>query len=53
VVCRRLVKHGHRPGEENEVTLRTVEMLMEYEPGSYVDRISPTPLLMIVPLQDP
>ena len=32
----------------NEVTLRTVEMLGEYEPGSYVARISPTPLLMIV-----
>jgi uncharacterized protein len=33
---------------KNEVTLRTVEMLMEYEPGTYVERISPTPLLMII-----
>jgi uncharacterized protein len=32
----------------NEVTLRTVEMLMEYEPGVYMERISPTPLLMVV-----
>ncbi|HZP44942.1 MAG TPA: alpha/beta hydrolase [Candidatus Binataceae bacterium] len=32
----------------NQVTLRTVEMLSEYEPGSYIDRISPTPLLMII-----
>ena len=32
----------------NEVTLRTVEMLGEYEPGSYIERISPTPLLMII-----
>ncbi|MGH7880151.1 MAG: alpha/beta hydrolase, partial [Candidatus Binataceae bacterium] len=36
------------PAWRNEVTLRTVEMLGEYEPGSYVDRISPTPLLMII-----
>jgi uncharacterized protein len=32
----------------NEVTLRTVEMLGEYEPGSYIERISPTPLLMVI-----
>ena len=36
----------------NEVTLRTVEMLGEYEPGSYIGRISPTPLLMIVARDD-
>ena len=36
----------------NEVTLRTVEMLGEYEPGSYIARISPTPLLMIVARED-
>jgi fermentation-respiration switch protein FrsA (DUF1100 family) len=36
----------------NEVTLRTVEMLGEYEPGSYIGRISPTPLLMIVARED-
>jgi len=29
-----------------------VEMLMEYEPGSYVERISPTPLLMIIGAHD-
>lgn len=40
------------PSWKNEVTLRTVEMLMEYEPGSYVDRISPTPLLMVIAAQD-
>ncbi len=32
----------------NEVTLRTVEMLGEYEPRDYVSRISPTPLLMVI-----
>ena len=36
------------PAWRNQVTLRTVEMLGEYEPGSYVDRISPTPLLMLI-----
>jgi hypothetical protein len=36
------------PAWSNQVTLRTVEMLGEYEPGSYIDRISPTPLLMLI-----
>src|SRR5919204_5954925 len=36
------------PAWRNEVTLRTVEMLMEYEPEAYLERISPTPLLMVV-----
>lgn len=40
------------PTWRNEVTLRTVEMLTEYEPGSYVARISPTPLLVIVARDD-
>jgi uncharacterized protein len=40
------------PGWRNEVTLRTVELLMEYEPGAYVERISPTPLLMVVAAKD-
>jgi hypothetical protein len=36
------------PAWKNEVTVRTVEMLMEYEPWTYIDRVSPTPLLMII-----
>jgi uncharacterized protein len=36
----------------NEVTLRTLEMLMEYEPGSYIGKISPTPLMMVVAVGD-
>jgi hypothetical protein len=36
----------------NEVTLRTVEMLGEYEPGSYIERISPTPILMVIADED-
>ena len=36
----------------NEVTLRSVEMFMEYEPGSYIGFISPTPLMMVVALGD-
>ncbi len=32
----------------NEVTLRSIEMYSEYEPGSYIERVAPTPLLMIV-----
>jgi fermentation-respiration switch protein FrsA (DUF1100 family) len=40
------------PSWKNEVTLRSVEMLSEYEPGSYIGFISPTPLLLIVALGD-
>jgi fermentation-respiration switch protein FrsA (DUF1100 family) len=36
------------PAWRNEVTLRTVEMLGEYEPGTYLPHISPTPLLLLV-----
>lgn len=36
----------------NEVTLRSVEMTAEYEPGDYIARITPTPLLMVVADQD-
>jgi fermentation-respiration switch protein FrsA (DUF1100 family) len=46
-----------RPPEEranwrNEVTVRTWELYDEYEPAAFIDRIAPTPLLMIVPLDD-
>jgi hypothetical protein len=46
-----------RPLEErhnwrNEVTLRSWELYDEYEPAALIDRISPTPLLMIVPIDD-
>ncbi|MBB6309901.1 alpha/beta hydrolase [Xanthobacter tagetidis] len=40
------------PSRRNEVTVRSAEMLREYEPGSYIERISPTPLLMIVGTRD-
>ena len=35
------------PNWKNEVTLRSVEMLAEYNPIAYIDQISPTPLLML------
>jgi uncharacterized protein len=40
------------PNWKNEVTARSLEMATEYEPGSYISRISPTPLLMIVAAED-
>jgi len=40
------------PAWRNEVTLRSVEMLMEYEPWVYIDRVAPTPLLMVVAAND-
>lgn len=36
----------------NEITLRSIEMYSEYEPGSYIERIAPTPLLMLVAEND-
>jgi fermentation-respiration switch protein FrsA (DUF1100 family) len=38
--------------ENRELNVRTVEMLGEYEPGSYIGRISPTPLLLVVARAD-
>jgi hypothetical protein len=40
------------PAWRNEVTLRSVEMFTEYEPGVYLPWISPTPLLMLVAAGD-
>lgn len=40
------------PSWRNEVTARSLEMVTEYEPGSYISRIAPTPLLMIVAADD-
>ena len=52
--CRKyFLSFGNRtPNWRNLVTLRTVEMASEYNPGSYIDRVSPTPLLMAVGLRD-
>ncbi len=36
----------------NEITLRSLEMLGSYEPGQFIERISPTPLLMILAEHD-
>ncbi|MCU1484119.1 MAG: hydrolase of the alpha/beta superfamily [Actinomycetia bacterium] len=46
-----------RPPEQraswrNEVTVRTWELYDEYEPAAFIERISPTPLLMIVAADD-
>ena len=40
------------PSWINECTLRSVEMFWEYEPGTYLPWISPTPLLMVVAAGD-
>lgn len=40
------------PTWRNLVTLRSIEMVTEYNPGSFIGRVSPTPLLMVVGLGD-
>jgi hypothetical protein len=40
------------PTWKNEITLRSMERLLEYAPGRYIERIAPTPLLMIVAQKD-
>ncbi|PMY53110.1 MULTISPECIES: alpha/beta hydrolase [Pseudomonas] len=37
---------------ENNVTVRSTRAARMYEPGTWIARVSPTPLLMIVALQD-
>jgi uncharacterized protein len=37
---------------ENSVTIRSTRGARMYEPGTWISRVSPTPLLMIVALQD-
>jgi fermentation-respiration switch protein FrsA (DUF1100 family) len=36
----------------NEVTLKSVEMFIEYEPGDYISKIHPTPFLLVVAAGD-
>jgi fermentation-respiration switch protein FrsA (DUF1100 family) len=36
----------------NEITLRSLELLMGYDPREYVARIAPTPLLMVLATHD-
>lgn len=52
--CRKyFLGFGNRaPTWRNEITLRSVEMAFEYNPGSYIARVSPTPFLMVVGLGD-
>lgn len=40
------------PAWRNEVTLRSVEMFTEYEPGVYLPWVSPTPLLIVAAARD-
>lgn len=40
------------PAWKNEVTLRSLERMLEYAPGRWIDRIAPTPLLVIAAEHD-
>lgn len=40
------------PTWRNEVTLRSIELYTEYEPGAHIGHVSPTPLLMVVAADD-
>jgi fermentation-respiration switch protein FrsA (DUF1100 family) len=37
---------------ENTVTMQSTRLARMYEPGAWISRVSPTPLLMIVAMQD-
>ena len=37
---------------ENTVTMRSTRLARMYEPSAWISRVSPTPLLMIVAMQD-
>ncbi len=37
---------------ENEITLRSTRTARTYEPGNWISRVSPTPLLMVVARED-
>lgn len=40
------------PNWRNEVTLQSIELFMDYEPGIYIPNISPTPFMLVVALGD-
>lgn len=40
------------PTWQNDITLRSVEMFVDYEPGAYLSRIAPTPLMMCAARED-
>jgi fermentation-respiration switch protein FrsA (DUF1100 family) len=40
------------PSWRNEVTVRSVDTFLEYEPEAYIERISPTPFCMVVAEND-
>lgn len=37
---------------ENDITLRSMELFTEYEPGNWVSRIAPTPLMLVAGSHD-
>ncbi|WP_371783837.1 alpha/beta hydrolase [Streptosporangium subroseum] len=43
-----IARRDRNPAWLNEVTLRSMEHMYGYEPGPYLPKISPTPLLMLV-----
>ena len=43
---------GDDPPFENRITIRSFELIREYEPAQFVSRVAPTPLLMVIAAHD-
>ncbi|MEM9709133.1 MAG: alpha/beta hydrolase [Pseudomonadota bacterium] len=46
------LSEANRGAWVNEITLRSMELFTEYEPGTWISRIAPTPLMLVVARDD-
>lgn len=44
--------YNQAPGQIPEVTLRSIEFARAYNPGNYIEQVSPTPLMIVIAERD-